>query len=149
MTLIGQNTYLIASVSSPPILTQQQSKPARLRHAESAGLPETCTPPSLPHGKAKGTGLKPQLWIARNKAGTMIERHQCCLSPYIDLGLAEQSIFSMCPHGTAVPGAVAGPAVSATSFISQTRHSGLLHRERSDRFPCPCRTKCWAGQRWW
>lgn len=90
MTLIGQNTYLIASVSSPPILTQHQSKPARLRHAESAGiLPETCTPVlPLPHGKAKGRGLQHQLWRARNKARTIIQL-QCCLTPYIHLGLAE------------------------------------------------------------
>lgn len=40
-------------ISTPHILTKQQSKPAKLCHAESTEiLPETCVPLSLPHGKA-------------------------------------------------------------------------------------------------
>lgn len=62
---------------------------------------------------------------------------------------AQQNRADMCPHSTAVPRAVAGPAPSASSFILQRWHSDLLHSERSDRFPWPRRTKHWGGQSWW
>jgi len=55
--LIGQHTYLIASISSPPILTQQQSKPARLRHAEFCPRPALPLPFPMEKPKAENCRL--------------------------------------------------------------------------------------------
>lgn len=140
MTLIGQNTYLIVSISSPHILTAAQQTSKALSCWKHRGFARDLSCPFPTE--------KPQLWRARNKAGTFIQHH-CCLSPYIQLGSAEQNRADVCPHGTAVPRTMAGPAPSASSFILQRWHSDLLWGERSDKYSWPCRTKHSGGQSWW
>lgn len=109
MTLIGQNTYLIVNVSSPPILTQQQSKPAKLCHVESTEiLPETCVPPS-PRKSLRFEELEIKQEPLYNISAASPLTHTW----------AQQNRADMCPHSTAVPRAVAGPAPSASSFILQ------------------------------
>lgn len=137
MTLIGQNTYLIVSISSPHILTAAQQTSKALSCWKHRGFARDLSCPFPTE--------KPQLWRARNKAGTFIQHH-CCLSPYIQLGSAEQNRADMCPHGTAVPRAMAGPCSKCQQFhpAEMTLRFALRRKEWQVLMALQNKTLGWA-----